>query len=69
MKNLISVEGYPSLYRDPKTGAIINCDTSGYSQYIQSINNRKKSKNEIKELKKELNEIKSLLKELINESQ
>ena len=68
MRDLISVEGYPSLYRDPKTGAIVNCDTSGYSQYIQSVNNRKKSKDEIKELKSELSEIKSLLKELINES-
>lgn len=28
---MIKVEGHPNLYRDPKTGAIINCDDYGLS--------------------------------------
>ena len=29
---MIKVEGHSHLYRDEKTGAIINCDDSGYDQ-------------------------------------
>ena len=46
---MIKVEGHPNLYRDPKTGAIINCDDHGYSQYVKS----------------DIDEIKSLLKILV----
>ena len=30
---MILVEGHPNLYRDEKTGAIINYDQQGYNQY------------------------------------
>ena len=66
--DLISVEGHPHLYRDAKTGAIVNCDSSSYQQYMRSLETRKKSKDEIKNLKNEIVEIKSLLQELINGS-
>tara|TARA_A100001201_G_C4091993_1_gene202443 strand:- start:272 stop:478 length:207 start_codon:yes stop_codon:yes gene_type:complete len=65
---LVKVEGYPDLYRDVDTGAIINKDTSGYQQYLLNSSNRKNSKKEIEQLKSDVNEIKSLLKELINGS-
>ena len=58
---MIKVEGHPHLYRDPKTGAIINNDDQGYTQYIKSLESRKKQKDEIKRLREELDEIKSLL--------
>ena len=58
---MIKVEGHPHLYRDPKTGAIINDDDAGYSQYLKSLESRKKQKDEIKRLREELDEIKSLL--------
>ena len=63
---MIKVEGHPHLYRDPKTGAIVNNDDAGYNQYLKSLESRKKQKDEIKRLREELDEIKSLLKEFLN---
>ena len=31
---MIPVEGHKNLFRDEKTGAIVNMDTSGYSNYL-----------------------------------
>ena len=59
---MIKVEGHPHLYRDPNTGAIVNCDDHGYAQYVKSLQSRKNQKDEIKRLRDELDEIKSLLK-------
>ena len=33
---MIPVEGHKHLYRDEKSGAIINTDSHGYSQYKKS---------------------------------
>ncbi len=68
MEDLISVEGHPNLFRDQKTGAIVNCDNVSYKQYLNSISNRMNTKKEIENLKNDVEEIKSLLKELINET-
>lgn len=65
---MIPVEGHPNLFRDEKSGAIINCDNISYEQYITSKNKRLSQRKEIDELKYELSEIKKLLKEIINES-
>jgi len=65
---MIRIEGHQHLYRDEKTGAIVNTDTSGYAQYIKMRNDRQKQKDEIERLKSDVSEIKDLLKELINES-
>ena len=62
---MIKVEGHPHLFRDEKTGAIINCDDVGYDQYVKSIELRKNQKEELNNMKKELDEIKSLLKILV----
>ena len=62
---MIKVEGHSHLYRDETTGAIINCDDSGYEQYVKSLNYRKNQKEELDNMKKELDEIKSLLKILV----
>ena len=37
---MIQVEGHKHLYRDEKTGAIINCDTSGYMRYKKMRNKK-----------------------------
>ena len=58
---MIKVEGHSHLYRDERTGAIINCDDHGYDQYVRSQKLRKNQKDEIKRLREELDEIKSLL--------
>ena len=31
---MIKVEGHSNLFRDSKTGAIINTDDTGYNQYL-----------------------------------
>jgi hypothetical protein len=65
---MIRVEGYQNLYRDPETGAIVDCDTAEYAKYITMKNRKKQQQEEIQMLKTELSEIKSLLKEIINGS-
>ena len=45
---MIKVKGYSHLYRDEKTGAIINKDASSYSSRLNTIASIKNEKNEIK---------------------
>jgi hypothetical protein len=59
---MIKVEGYSNLYRDEKTGAIVNCDSTTYNQYVNSLNIQEAKKEELDNLKKDIQEIKSLLK-------
>lgn len=63
---MIPVEGHKNLYRDENTGAIVNCDTFAYSQYIRMKEDRKKQRDEIDQIKSDINEIKTLLKEFLN---
>jgi len=65
---MIPVEGHKNLYRDEKTGAIVNCDTFAYSQYIKMKDDKKKQREEIDQLKSDIDEIKSLLREILNGS-
>ena len=65
-KDLIPVEGHSNLFRDRNTGAIINSDSSGYSQYKKMKQRRQTEREELDTLKKDIDEIKSLLKELTN---
>ena len=63
---MIRVEGHKNLYRDEASGAIINHDTNGYSEYIKMRDLKRSQKDEIDKLKNEITEIKTLLKELVN---
>lgn len=63
---MIPVEGHSNLFRDENSGAIINCDTHAYDQYINLKNKRKNQELEIQQIKNDICEIKSLLQELIN---
>jgi len=65
---MIRVKGHTNLYRDENSGAIINCDSVAYNQYLNLVNNRDCQKKEINKMKKDIDEIKSLLQELLNES-
>jgi len=65
---MIRVKGYQNLYRDENTGAIVNCDSVAYNQYLNTVHNRETQRNEIDQIKKDIDEIKTLLRELINES-
>ena len=63
---MIPVKGHPNLYRDENSGAIINCDSQSYNQYVSMINSKEIQKFEIDQMKRDIDEIKSLLKELLN---
>ena len=58
---MIQVEGHPNLYRDEKTGAIINNDSSGYSAYMKQKSKKELEKEELNNMKKEISEIKEML--------
>ena len=62
---MIRVEGHQNLYRDERSGAIINCDSTAYNEYLSSLSIRDSQKKEIEYLKNEMFEIKNLLKELL----
>ena len=61
---MIPVEGHKNLYRDEKSGAIINTDSHGYSQYKKSRNIKLNQKEEIDRMKSDIEEIKYLLKKI-----
>jgi hypothetical protein len=65
---MIRVEGHQNLYRDENSGAIINCDSMAYNQYLNIVNNRESQKKELDKMKQDIDEIKSLLRELLNGS-
>ncbi len=61
---MIPVEGHQNLFRDEKTGAIVNRDFNGYSQYMLQKRRNFDKQAELDEMKKEIDELKSLLNEL-----
>lgn len=65
---MLPVEGEKNLYRDENSGAIVNCDTFGYSQYLKMKGEKKKQREEIEKIKEDISEIKNLLRELIDGS-
>tara|TARA_R100000742_G_C4271504_1_gene90458 strand:+ start:730 stop:933 length:204 start_codon:yes stop_codon:yes gene_type:complete len=65
---MIKVDGYPNLYRDEKTGAIVNHNTSDYNRRLKSISSFEKQKNEMDRMREDIDELKDLLKTLLKKS-
>ncbi len=63
---MIKVEGHPNLYRDENSGAIINCDSTSYNQYVNSKTRQELRKKELDDMKNEINELKFLLNQVLN---
>jgi hypothetical protein len=63
---MIRVKGHQNLYRDENTGAILNCDSGAYNQYINSLSIRDDQKRQLSEMRNDIDEIKSILRELLN---
>jgi len=61
----IAVEGHPHLYRDAKSGGIVNTNTVDYSSYMDGYQTRQQQSHRIDKLENELSEIKGLLQQLI----
>ena len=62
---LVPVEGYSTLGRDPVSNAILNTDTTQYDAYIKARENAKKKDRSLKDLQDEVAELKALVKDLI----
>ena len=65
---MIPVEGHEHLYRDEKTGAIINQDDSSYQTYLQMKKKKKKDRAEIDEMKNDISEIKKMIELLVRKT-
>ena len=61
---MIPVEGHKNLFRDEKTGAIINTDTSGYNNYMSDKRRNSDKQAELDAMKEELETLKLMLNEL-----
>lgn len=66
---MIRVDGYQNLYRDEKSGAILNNDSISYNQYLTTLSNKEIQKKELDQMKKDIDEIKSLLKKITMNSE
>ena len=61
---MIPVEGHKNLFRDEKTGAIINTDDRVYSNYMSHKRRNSDKQAQLDHVKKELETLKSMLNEL-----
>ena len=61
---MIPVEGHKNLFRDERTGAIINCDNNAYKNYLEDKKRNSIKKAEFDAMKEEIKELKSLLRDL-----
>ena len=61
---MIPVEGHKNLFRDEKTGAIINTDTAGYRNYMSDKRRNSDKQAEMDAMKEEIETLKSMLNEL-----
>ena len=62
---LIPVEGYTTLGRDPSSNSIINTDSTQYDAYIKARNQARKKERSLQDLKDEVAELKALVKDLV----
>ena len=61
---MIPVEGHKNLFRDEKTGAIINTDSAGYRNYMSDKRRNSDKQAEMDAMKDEIETLKSMLQEL-----
>jgi len=62
---MIKVKGYPHLYRDENSGAIVNHNDQDYNVRLESISNFEKERNELKRMREDIDELKGLIKQLL----
>ena len=61
---MIPVEGHKNLFRDEKTGAIINTATAGYRNYMSDKRRTSDKQPEMDAMKEEIETPKSMLNDL-----
>ena len=62
---MIKVEGYPHLYRDETTGAIVNTNSMDYTNRLKKISSSKNEKHELNKMREDIDELKGLLRQLL----
>ena len=62
---MIPVKDHKNLYRDEKSGAIINTDNGGFNRYKKMKRFKDNQKEEIDKIKEDISEIKELLKQFL----
>jgi len=65
---MIQVKGCPNLFRDEKTGAIINTSNIDYDNRLNSIKKSHVQKNELDKMRSDINELKDLMKALLEKT-
>lgn len=65
---MIPVQGHDHLFRDEKTGAIVNEDQSSYQTYMQMKKKKKKDRAEIDEMKNDISEMKKMIELLVRKT-
>ena len=63
---MIPIKDNKHLFRDEKSGAVINTDTNGYAQYKKMKSNKKSRREELDRMKEDIEEIKLLLKQIVS---
>lgn len=73
MSEFLKVEGHNNLVRESDSKAIINTDKNAYRQYMKTMEQKRKQKDQLRDavreintLKCEMHEIKSLLLQLVD---
>ena len=61
---MIPIKDHKNLFRDEKTGAVVNTDTNGYIQYKKMKSAKKSQREELDRIKEDIEEIKFLLKQI-----
>ena len=61
---MIPIKDHKNLFRDEKTGAVVNTDTNGYAQYKKMKSAKKSQREELDRIKEDIKEIKLLLKQI-----
>jgi hypothetical protein len=64
MKNKLQVEGHSNLYRDIKSGAIINENQTEYEKFMTQYEVKQKTKNKLSTIEKDLHNVKSEINEI-----
>ena len=62
---LIPIEGYTTLGRDPSSNSIINTDSTQYDAYIKARKFARKKERSLQDLKDEVAELKALLMDVV----
>ena len=62
---LIPVEGYNALGRDPASNVILNTDSTQYDAYIKAREKARKKDRTLQELQDEVAELKALVNNLV----